>query len=824
MDGFPMQTSKAFKAAFARAKGIPIEHDISGYGAIADEATAPGSRPSDLPGLMAASRAFMDTHRRQGSGGKEGPDQGEREGLVSALALAVDAARLGLGTEPFRIQVAAAAALSGGKVVEMATGEGKTLAAALAAAAFALRGTNVQVFTANDYLAERDAAWMAGLYGALGLRVAAIVERSSREERREAYASDILYLTAREAGFDYLRDGLARDAGEVVSGEPGAAIFDEADFILIDEARVPLVIAGARDDGGQEGIGALEADALASSLMEGRDYRVDARRESVFLTLEGHTRLSAILAAGGIPADEDLARINAALCARRVLRRDVDYVVRDGAVRPVDEFTGRRTEERRWPWGLQAALEAKEGVACGEEGLILGTITVEHLAARYPVVAAMTATAEAAAEDFSRYYGLGTVLFEPRLPSRRRDLPDAVYRNRRACIEALADEVAANVRIGRPVLVGTQSVAESEEVAGLLRSRGLRPVLLNARDDGAEAAIIAGAGRAGALTISTNMAGRGTDIRLGGPREGLPAEGRDRAEEETARIAEQGGLLVLGLGRRDSIRVEQQLRGRAGRQGEPGESRFYVSLEDDYFRRYGVRSFLPRDFREEAVPDDGLPIADRHVVRELDRARSIIAQRNNELRRTLRKYSLIVELDRRALRAMRDAALLGGVLPPELEASVAEAGPAAAKEGAAAVIPLFLEKLDGLWARHLALAEELREGAGLLVYGHLDPGIEYVKRMGDAFEAALREAVAATAEAFAAGRAAAAPQPQAGRVWTYVSQEESLPAFSILGAQDDLGAAIGRAAAGMMAAIAELFGRGRREGASGRGPAGAPRG
>jgi preprotein translocase subunit SecA len=821
----PMQTSRAFKAAFARAKGIPIEHDTSGYLAIADEATAPGGRPSDLPGLLAASRAFMDTRRRQGYGGREEREQGGRKDLAPALALAVDAARLGLGLEPFRIQVAAAAALSGGKVVEMATGEGKTLAAALAAASFALCGTNVQVFTANDYLAERDAAWMSGLYGALGLRTAAIVERSSREERRQAYASDILYLTAREAGFDYLRDGLAGDAGDVVSGEPGAAIFDEADFVLIDEARVPLVIAGGRDDGDQAGIGPLEADALAASLGEGRDYRVDTRRESVFLTLQGHARLSVILAGGGIPADEDLARVNAALTARCILRRDVDYVVRDGAVRPVDEFTGRRTEERRWPWGLQAALEAKEGVACGEEGRILGTITVEHLAARYPVMAAMTATAEAAAEDFSRYYGLGTVLFEPRLPSRRRDLPDAVYRTRKACLEALADEVAANVRTGRPVLVGTQSVAESEEVAGLLRRRGMRPVVLNARDDGAEAAIIAGAGRAGALTISTNMAGRGTDIRLGGPREGLSEAGLAQAEEETARVAAQGGLLVLGLGRRESIRVEQQLRGRAGRQGEPGESRFYVSLEDDYFRRYGVRSFLPRDFREEAVPDDGAPIADRHVIRELDRARSIIAQRNNEQRRTLRKYSLIVELDRRAMRAMRDAALIEAVLPPELEdaiAAAAAAGPARPEKKAAA-IPVFLERLDGLWARHLALAEELREGAGLLAYGHLDPGIEYVKRMGDAFEAALREAVAATAEDIAAGRmGAAGPQPRAGRVWTYVSQEESLPAFSILGAQDDLGAAIGRAAAGMMAAIAELFGRGRRADASRRGPACAP--
>lgn len=806
-----MQTSRTFKAAFARAKGIPIEHDIGGYITIADEATAPGNRSSDLPGLMAASRAFMDTRRRKGSRGREESSQGKREGLAPALALAVDAARLGLGVEPYRIQVAAAAALAGGKVVEMATGEGKTLAAALAAASFALCGTKVHVFTANDYLAERDASWMAGLYGALGLATAAIVEQSSREERRKAYASDILYVTVREAGFDYLRDGLAYDTRDVVTGELGAAIFDEADFILIDEARVPLVVAGDRDDEDPAGIGARDADRLAASLEAGRDYRVDGRRESAALTLEGHARLSAILAGGAIPADEDLARINAALTARCILRKDVDYVVRDGAVRPVDEFTGRRSEERRWPWGLQAALEAKEGVACGEEGRILGTITVEHLAARYPVIAAMTATAEAAAEDFSRYYGLGTVLFEPRLPSRRRDLPDAVYRTREACLEALVDEAAGNALVGRPVLVGTESVAESEEVAGMLRRRGMRPVLLNARDDGAEAAIIARAGREGALTISTNMAGRGTDIRLGGPREGLAPADLARIEEETTRVAASGGLLVLGLGRRESLRVEQQLRGRAGRQGEPGESRFYVSLEDDYFRRYGVRSFLPRNLREEGISDDGMRISDTRVVRELDRARSIIAQRNNELRRTLRKYSLIVELDRRALRAMRDDALREGSLPPEIEAAMAaaiEAAPASADGTRKAVLSAFLGRLDALWVRHLALAEELREGAGLLVYGHLDPGIEYVKRMGDAFESALREAVAATAEDVAAGlTAAAGAQRQAGRVWTYVSQEETLPAFSILGAQNDLGAAIGRAAAGMVAAIAGLFGR-----------------
>jgi len=811
-----MQKSRTFTAAFARAKGIPIEHDISAYVAIADDATAPGNRPSDLPGLMAASRAFMDARRRKDPGGREGQGRGEREDLVPALALAVDAARLGLGIEPFRLQVAAAAALSGGKVVQMATGEGKTLAAALAAASFALRGTNVHLFTANDYLAERDAAWMAGLYKALGLKAAAIAERSSREERRKAYAQDILYVTAREAGFDYLRDGLALDARDVVSGEPGAAIFDEADFILIDEARVPLVIAGARDDGLRAGIGALEADVLAASLVEGRDYRVNARRESVFLTLEGHARLSVVLAGGGIPADEDLARVHAALSARSLLRRDVDYVVLDGAVRPVDEFTGRRTEERRWPWGLQAALEAKEGVDCGEEGRILGTITVEHLAARYPVLAAMTATAEAAAEDFSRYYGLGTVLFDPRLPSRRRDLPDRVYRSRKACVEALADEVAANVQVGRPVLVGTQSVAESEEVAGLLRRRGMRPVLLNARDDGAEAAVIAGAGRAAALTISTNMAGRGTDIRLGGPREGLRGAGLARAEEETAHIAAQGGLLVLGLGRRESIRVEQQLRGRAGRQGEPGESRFYVSLEDGYFRRYGVPSFLPRGFREDAGPDDGAPIAERRVVRELDRARSIIAQRNNELRRTLRKYSLIVELDRRALRTLRDAILIDGVLPDEVAAAMAAAiaaAPGKAGETRKAACSILLGRLDALWARHLALAEELREGAGLLVYGHLDPGMEYVKRLGDAFETALDEAISATAADISKGRVADVGDPsRVGRVWTYVSQEESLPVFSILGAQDDLGAAIGRAAAGMVAAIAGFAGRGRSRG------------
>lgn len=812
-----MQTYSAFKAAFARAKGIPIEYDIGDYEATADRAAALDRHPEDIPGLMAIVRAYREKRRRAGRGEREGAGQGEA--LASALALASDAARLGLGVEPFRLQVAAAAALLEGKVVELATGEGKTLAAALAAAAFALRGTKVHVFTANDYLARRDAAWMAGLYGALGLATAAIVESSSRDERRKAYGSDILYVTAREAGFDYLRDGLVRDVRDIVTGDLGAAIFDEADFILIDEARIPLVIAGDGEGCDAGGIDARCADALAAALVEGRDYRVEARRESVYLTLEGHGRLSSILAGGGIPADGDLARVNAALSARCILRKDVDYVVRDGTVRPVDEFTGRRSEERRWPWGIQAALEAKEGVACGEEGRILGTITVEHLAARYPVIAAMTATAVAAAEDFARYYGLGTVVFGPRLPSLRRDLPDAVYRTRKACLDALADEAEASAQVGRPVLVGTQSVAESEEVAGLLRRRGLRPVLLNARDDGAEAATIARAGLPGALTISTNMAGRGTDIRLGGPREDLMPEELARAEEEATRAAASGGLLVLGLGRRESLRVEQQLRGRAGRQGEPGESRFYVSLEDEYFRRYGVRSFLPREFRGEGVPDDGKRLADRLVLRELDRARSIIAQRNNEMRRTLRKYSLIVELDRRALRAMRDAVLLEGALPPELEAALTgalEAGPEKAEATRKAVRSLFLSRLDGLWARHLALAEEVREGAGLLLYGHLDPGIEYVKRMGDAFESALREAILTSAGDVAAGQVAAMEEPsRAGRVWTYVSQEEALPAFSIFGAQDDLGAAIGRAAAAMMAAIARIFG-------PGRGPGGGP--
>jgi preprotein translocase subunit SecA len=800
-------------AAFLNAQGIGVEYDLSRH-----ERIAASARLHDLSGWTAGD--LRAEARRQGPA--PGRDEVARRGHL--LALAAEAARRAPGLAAFDLQLVAAAALLQGRVVEMKTGEGKTLAAALAAAVLAMSGTTVHVFTANDYLARRDAAWMGGMYGLLGLSVDWIEEGSTQAERKAAYRGDILYLSPREAGFDYLRDGLATTREEAVVGPLGAAIFDEADFVLIDEARVPLVIAGRLgDDGGpgegQDGDGGLDplaADAAAASLLRGRDYEVDTRMGRVSLSLAGLSRLEGILGRPEAPDGQGLARVHAALVARELLRRDVDYVVCRDGLRPVDELTGRRADKRRWPWGVQAALEVKEGLTPSGEGMILGSITVEQLAARYPLLSAMTATALAAAEDFALYYGLVTTVIPPRLPSRRTDLPDVVHRGRAASLAALADEAVAEAARGRPILIGTASIVESEEVAAALAARGVTASVLNARNDEAEAAIIARAGLVGAVTVSTNMAGRGTDIRLGGPGDG------PEAEADAARAASLGGLYVIGLGRRESRRVDEQLRGRAGRQGEAGQSRFFVSLEDEFFRRYGVRDFLPPEWRRTPAagePDDEGPITDKRVLHELDRAQLIVSQHNRELRRSLRKFGLMLELDRRCLRAIRDAALLEGRFPEEIEAALEEAGRTLADGEAGAarrreiLVPHFLGRLDRLWAAHLAFVEDLKEGAGLLRYAGLDPGREYAVRSGDAFESALAEAMAATARDATSGRALPlipGAGVAAGTVWTYVSTEEALPPFSLLGvAPGDLGAAIARAFALAAASLLGLFRRPR---------------
>jgi preprotein translocase subunit SecA len=629
----------------------------------------------------------------------------------------------------------------------------------------------MHVLTANDYLAARDARWMGPVFEALGLRAASIGERTPAAERREAYRADVLYLTAREAGFDYLRDGMAARAEDLVQGDLDSAIVDEADFILVDEARIPLVIAGAMQG---DAVDVHEVDGFVAGLQAGTHFTVDREGRRVSLTLEGHREIERSLGVAGIHEEAGarlFARIHAALHARWLLARDVDYVVKSGRVEMVDSFTGRIADRRQWPWGIQAALEARESLQVRVEGTAFGTITVQHFMGLYRALAAMTATAASAAEELSETYGLSTVIVPTVKPSRRVDLPDRVFRTRAARLAAVAREVQDLHAEGRPVLVGTATVQESQELADLLDARGLSPRLLNAKNDEREAELIAEAGRLGAVTISTNMAGRGTDIRLAGP------GGEEARPAEHARLTGLGGLAVIGTSRHESRRVDDQLRGRAGRQGEPGSTRFFVSLEDPLFERHGVREFLPRSVLE----GDAEEIGDPRAAREIRRAQLIIEAQNHAIRRTLRKYSQLVELDRRAVRSLRDEALRGGRLPPAVEeACAASAGRGEASDLRSRAVQAWIGALDAFWADHLALVEEVREGIHLERLASRDPGLEYIRRVGDAFLARLADVEERTADACrrAAGdpsllSAAAMGISRPSSTWTYQVDDES---------------------------------------------------
>ena len=454
--------------------------------------------------------------------------------LPETFAAAREAALRAVGLRPFEVQLLAGIAIHRGKLAEMSTGEGKTLAAVAPAVLHALQGRGVHVLTFNDYLARRDADWMGPVYRALGLTVGVIQEGMSAGPRRSGYAADVTYATAKEAGFDFLRSNLARDAGQLVQRPFHFAIVDEADSILIDEARVPLVIAGDRPS---SSVDPLRIADLVRGLTEGDDWVVSEYGRNVELSESGLDRVEQELGCGPLHAAENyllLAEINQSLHAHALLRRDVDYIVTDGRIELVDEFTGRVVDDRRWPDGLQAALEAKEGLKIRPGGRILGSVTLQHFLGQYPRLAGMTATARSAAEELFDFYGLNVVPIPPNRPSIREDLADAVFTSREAQIQALVGKVRRLHQNRRPVLVGTRSVAESEEIAGRLLANDIACSVLNAKNDEEEASIIAEAGRPHAVTISTNMAGRGTDIRLGG-----------RGEDERDEVVVRGGLLGL---------------------------------------------------------------------------------------------------------------------------------------------------------------------------------------------------------------------------------------------------------------------------------------
>ncbi|GLZ11100.1 protein translocase subunit SecA [Actinomadura sp. NBRC 104425] len=731
------------------------------------------------PEVRALSDEALTSAARALSGGDPGSSDGRSADPRSAgtphfLALAREAARRTLGERPYDVQLLGTLGLLSGHVVQMATGEGKTLAGALAAAGYALRGRRVHVMSVNDYLARRDAEWMGPLYAMLGVTAAWVGQSSTPDERRRAYAADVAYAPVSEIGFDLLRDRLATDPSDLVLPEPDVALIDEADSVLVDEARVPLVLAGATDTAAAD---ATYAE-LVRRLRPGLHYTADEEARNVQLTAAGARAVEDALGGIDLYAPEHLdalTAVNVALHAEVLLQRDVDYIVRDGAVKLVSASRGRVALLQRWPDGLQAAVEAKEALEASPSGEILDSITVQELVGRYPVRCGMTGTALAVAEQLREFYDLEIAVIPPNRPCVRVDEPDRLYATAADKEVAIVDEIAAAHAAGRPVLVGTLDIAESERLARRLDRAGLPCVVLNAKNDAEEAAIIARAGAPGAITVSTQMAGRGTDIRLGG---GVPPAAASPAPPPAAdrdRVAGLGGLLVIGTGRHPSSRLDDQLRGRAGRQGDPGGSVFFASLEDDLVARYAPEE----SYDGPVAPDGRVDAKGAHWI--VDHAQRVAEGVDLEIHRNTWRYHQLISLQRREILAERDAVLhgdaadrlLAGLRPERHARLVEEAGP---EQTAAAARQIMLFHLDRCWAEHLAFLADLREGIHLRSLGRgLDPLAEFNREAVPAGKRLLQRARDRAADTFDAlkvtgGRidmpGAELARPSA--TWTYV--------------------------------------------------------
>jgi preprotein translocase subunit SecA len=746
----------------ARLQGSTVDRDLGAFERPLSEigALEPSLAALDAAALLEAGRAL----RAEVQAGRPQDDV-----QVRAYALVREAARRTLGMRPFDVQVLAALALHRGAVVEMQTGEGKTLAAVMPAALAAMAGRGVHVLTFNDYLARRDAEWMRPAYAALGLRADWVAGGRSADERRHAYAADVTYVTAKEAGFDHLRDLLARDPGELLHRPFYCAIVDEADSLLVDEARVPLVIAGAMERTASSA-GRL-ADVVAR-LAPGVHFDEDEHGRNVELTEAGFEEVEQALGCGDLLADANytlLTELHCALHARALLHRDADYIVRDGRIQIVDEFTGRVVEDRHWPDGLQAALEAKEGLERRPDGRILGSMTLQHFLRSYPRLCGMTGTAQDAAREIAEFYGLPVVVVPTHRPMIRIDEPDVVFTHVEAKEAAVAAEVRRAHAAGRPVLVGTVTVTESERLAARLRGYGISCEVLSAARDEREAAIVAEAGAPGAVTISTNMAGRGTDIRLGGADE----SGREA-------VLAGGGLYVIGTNRHESRRVDLQLRGRAGRQGDPGASRFFVSLEDPLLVRFGVDQLIPPAARP---PRQEGPIESAVLRREIARAQRIVEGQNLEIRRTLWRYAAAIEEQRLRLHGRRQA-LLKGEQRPDLwsqegdrySALVAAAGEDAVRAAETAVT---LAHIDRAWSEYLSLVADLREGIHLLGLGGQDPLSRFKVQAAEAFhameddvDAAVRAALPTAASGRGASLLSGLDLKGPSSTWTYLVNDD----------------------------------------------------
>ncbi len=662
------------------------------------------------------------------------------------LAIAREAAERSTGLRPFDVQLLGALRMMAGDVIEMGTGEGKTLSGAIAAAGYALAGRNVHVVTINDYLARRDAEWVGPLIEAMGLTVGWITAESTRAERRDAYQCDVTYASVNEIGFDVLRDQLVTDVADLVSPNPDVAIIDEADSVLVDEALVPLVLAGTSHRETPK----LEIVRLVGQLVSDRDadryFATDDDSRNVHLTDAGARRLEKALGGIDLYAEENVAttltEVNVALHAHVLLQRDVHYIVRDGAVQLINASRGRIAALQRWPDGLQAAVEAKEGIATTETGEVLDTITVQALINRYPTVCGMTGTALAAGEQLRQFYKLAVSPIPPNAPNVRVDEPDRVYITTAAKNEAIIDHIIEIHATGQPILVGTQDVAESEDLHSRLVRRGIPAVVLNAKNDEEEALVIAEAGKLAVVTVSTQMAGRGTDIRLGGS---------DEADHDA--VAELGGLHLIGTGRHRTERLDNQLRGRAGRQGDPGSSVFFASWEDDVVAAHLEPGKLPTECDEtgRAVSPKATTLLD-HAQRVADgRLLDVHANtwRYNQL--IAQQRAIIVERRTTLLSTPTAREELRELAPDryaELTAELAGSDTDAEDELERICRQIMLFHLDRGWADHLAYLSNIRESIHLRALGRQNPLDEFHRLAVDAFAGLAADAIEASQQTF----------------------------------------------------------------------------
>ncbi|HEY5727321.1 MAG TPA: preprotein translocase subunit SecA [Acidimicrobiia bacterium] len=742
---------------------------------------------------------------------------------AEAFAVVREAARRTLGQRHFDVQVIGAGALHDGAIAEMRTGEGKTLVSTMPAYLNALGGAGVHLVTTNDYLAKRDSEWMGRIHRFLGLEVGLIQSEMTPAERRPAYAADITYGTNNEFGFDYLRDNMAMRPDLRVQRGHAYAIVDEVDSILIDEARTPLIISGSVGDTGKY---YQDFARIARQLIRDTHYEVDEKKRQVITTEDGVARVEQVL---GVENMYDFANVDfihhldIALKAKELYQRDVDYLIKDGEVKIVDEFTGRVLEGRRYQEGLHQAIEAKEGVRIKEENQTLATVTLQNYFRMYEKLAGMTGTAATEASEFKEIYDLEVVEIPTNAEVVRWDQPDYVYINEDAKFDALLADIVERNQEGQPILVGTVSIEKSEKLSRHLTTNGIRHEVLNAKQHEREGHIIAQAGKSGAVTIATNMAGRGVDIQLGGNPEELaktemrrrgvePADdgyaeafagafeaSRAETEADRERVLEAGGLYVLGTERHESRRIDNQLRGRSGRQGDPGESRFYLSLEDDLMRRF-ANERVAAIMNRLKIPAD-VPIEHNMVTKAIERAQGQVEAQNFEIRKNVLKYDEVMNTQREIIYRWRDQVLDGEdtesllsewrdqVIETEVLEMTDEGDPAdwdwdelGTRMGqyfesglgrdafehpkdldSSEVVDRYLEEaaaryeqrrvelgadilrslerqvvlsiIDNKWREHLAEMDYLRAGIGLRAMGQRDPLVEYQREGFDLFSA-----------------------------------------------------------------------------------------